>query len=173
MNRLLNIPNGTKFNRYTVIEEVEPIYNSNNKMVRIFKCKCDCGSVKNVRLSILRNGEVKSCGCLHRENSKLRITERNLKHNNTIRGNVTSEYNSWAGMKQRCYYIKHNHYNHYGGRGIKVCERWLNSFENFLSDMGRKPGPEYSIDRIDVNGDYEPSNCKWSTPSEQNKNKRK
>ena len=173
MSRLLEIPIGTKFERYTILEEVEPFYNSNNKMVRIFKCQCECGNIKNVRLLLLRNGDIKSCGCLHRENSKIRTIKRNSKHNDSIRYDKKSEYNSWAGMKQRCYYEKHINFKHYGGRGIKVCDRWINSYENFILDMGRKPGPEYSIDRINVNGNYEPSNCKWSTSSEQVKNRRK
>jgi hypothetical protein len=75
-------------------------------------------------------------------------------------------------MKSRCYDSKRNGYKNYGGRGIKVCDRWLNSFENFLTDMGRKPGPEYSIDRIDNDGNYEPGNCRWATMQEQSQNKR-
>lgn len=83
----------------------------------------------------------------------------------------TSEFNIWLGMKQRCYDKNHKFYSHYGQRGIKVCDRWLNSFENFYKDMGNKP-IGYSLDRIDNDGDYEPSNCKWSTPKEQANNVR-
>jgi hypothetical protein len=75
-------------------------------------------------------------------------------------------------MKTRCYNPNTEYYKHYGGRGIKVCDRWLNSYENFLKDMGPKPSLIYSLDRIDVNGNYEPSNCKWSTPKEQVNNRR-
>src|SRR5206468_1663320 len=81
-------------------------------------------------------------------------------------------YRSWYAMKARCTNSNHTSYHHYGGRGITVCERWLNSFEAFLTDMGDRPEGT-SLDRIDVNGNYEPSNCKWSTPSEQANNKRR
>jgi hypothetical protein len=75
-------------------------------------------------------------------------------------------------MRNRCYNPKNNRYKIYGGRGIKVCDEWLKSFKNFIDDIGRKPGPQYSIDRINVNGNYEPSNCRWATPEQQANNKR-
>lgn len=81
------------------------------------------------------------------------------------------EYAAWENMKRRCYYPKHNRFDHYGGRGIIVCERWKYSFVNFLSDMGMRPSPKHSLDRIDVNKNYEPQNCKWSTAVEQANNK--
>ena len=82
------------------------------------------------------------------------------------------EYKSWVGMKQRCYYPNSSQFSIYGARGIKVCQRWKDSFENFLEDMGSKPNNSYTIDRIDVNGNYEPNNCKWIPFCEQGKNKR-
>jgi len=82
----------------------------------------------------------------------------------------TPAYISWLGMRQRCYYNKHNRYEHYGGRGIKVCDEWVDSFENFHKDMGDKP-EGYSIDRVDNDGDYTPKNCKWSSVKEQNNNR--
>lgn len=87
----------------------------------------------------------------------------------------TPEHNSWSAMKQRCYYEKSKYYYNYGGRGIKVCDRWLEKpygFRNFLKDMGNKPGKEYSLDRIDPDGDYCPENCRWATRVEQNSNRK-
>ena len=87
----------------------------------------------------------------------------------------TPEHNSWAGAKQRCYYTKHKYYSNYGGRGIKMCPRWTdrkNGFLNFYHDMGPKPGPDYSLDRIDPDGDYCPENCRWASRLEQNSNRK-
>ncbi len=83
------------------------------------------------------------------------------------------EYNAWVAMKQRCYNPKAVGYKYYGARGITVCERWMHSFRNFLQDMGRKPLPELSLERMDNNGNYEPRNCCWATSSAQSRNKRK
>jgi hypothetical protein len=88
-------------------------------------------------------------------------------------GSYTSEYKSWSSMKDRCLCITNKDYRNYGARGITICVRWVNSFENFLEDMGKKPAPEYSIDRKDNNGNYEPGNCRWATKSEQSLSRRK
>lgn len=82
------------------------------------------------------------------------------------------EYRTWRAMKERCYNPNHIVYRYYGGRGIRVCDQWLHSFENFIADMGRRPSSGYSIDRIDCDGDYSPNNCRWATIAEQRKNKR-
>lgn len=95
----------------------------------------------------------------------------NETHGHTTGSKQTKEYISWCRMRSRCKYKKNDHYHLYGGRGITVCQRW-DSFLNFLKDMGTKPSPEYSIDRVDNNKNYEPSNCRWASPAEQQKNKR-
>jgi hypothetical protein len=156
-----------KFGELTVIKEIEPIkYGKQN--FRRFLCKCNCGNHWSGVLLSLRNGDAVTCGC-----GKFK-RKTNLKHNEAMFGKtITAEYRTWCAMKRRCYNPNVNNYMNYGGRGIIVCDRWINSYENFLEDMGRKPSIEYSIDRIDNNGNYEPSNCRWVTPKEQRKNQRK
>jgi len=142
--------------------KIEP---SGNKRKMVL-CQCDCGTIKSVSLSNLRYNKIKSCGCLK---SKLLIIK-NTTHNNSITNNRTLTYNSWACMIQRCTNPKNHKYEIYGGRGITICDRWK-KFENFLEDMGQRP-TNTTIDRINVNGNYEPSNCRWATPKQQNNNKR-
>jgi hypothetical protein len=135
----------------------------------IWLCKCDCGKDRLVQGNHLRGGLSKSCGCLAKETtSKIK-----RKHGHTVSGgNKTPEYKAWIAIKTRCYKVDGVDYKNYGARGIIVCDRWLNSFENFIEDMGLKPSEKHSVDRINNDGNYEPANCKWSTHSEQMKNRR-
>ena len=125
-----------------------------------WKCRCECNNETIVLSSNLKSGGTKSCGCLNKE-----VTNR------THGMRYSKEYNSWRAMIKRCTNEKHESYPNYGGRGITICERWLKSFENFHQDLGDRPC-NHTLDRINSNGNYEPSNCKWSSTKEQGSNKR-
>jgi hypothetical protein len=130
------------------------------------RVRCDCGTQKEVRLSVLRTGASQSCGCLARELT----TSRQVKHGQS--GERTLTYRSWLAMRERCSRPSHPHFASYGGRGISVCPRW-DSFEVFLSDMGPRPSKDHSLDRYPNNdGNYEPGNVRWATPKQQGRNRR-
>jgi len=152
---------GIKFGLLTPIETV-PHDVTGRRGGRDWLCQCECGNATVVRANSLLRGLTKSCGCLRKKLS----AERRKTHGES--GSPT--YKSWQRMKQRCESPDNKHYYCYGGRGISVCERW-SCFENFLADMGQCP-VGYSIERIDVNGDYCPQNCKWIPKGDQSKNRR-
>lgn len=151
---------GQNFGRLTVVSRVTQT--GKVKGAR-WLCDCSCGRKKEIDSTHLLSGRVASCGCLQRELTIARFTQHS--------GSRTPEYEAWQGMKARCYAPSNSKYPQYGGRGIRVCERWLNSFAAFRADMGLRPSSAHSIDRIDVNGNYEPSNCRWALPQTQARNK--
>lgn len=159
--RLINLA-GQRFGDLTVTA-LSPIRSSSGGAR--WRCVCVCGTETEVAASDLRkhrSGQIMSCGCRRNE-----AGEKNRTHGQSN----SPEYAVWSSMKDRCTRSSHPHYSRYGGRGIGVCERWMDSFESFLSDVGPRPHPAASLDRIDNDRGYEPGNCRWATPSEQAANR--
>lgn len=146
------------YGRFTIIGTALPDKNGNTKV----RARCRCGNERNVLLFALRSGGSQSCGCLQRERS-------------TSHGQSgIPEYHIWAGMINRCENPNDTGFAYYGGRGIKICKRWRESFAAFIADVGLRPSPKYSIDRYpDNDGNYEPGNVRWATATEQNRNKQR
>lgn len=130
----------------------------------IAHCQCACGRELTTLYPNLRNGHTRSCGCISREVT----TARNLRHGLS----KTPIHNTWLNMRARCHSPSASGYHKYGARGISVCERWRNSFDAFLADVGPKPSPRHSLERINNDGHYEPGNVRWATATEQARNRR-
>lgn len=126
-------------------------------------CFCNCGGQKVILGTHLRSGKTRSCGCLSAEIAGARQRTHGMTY--------TSEFTTWQTCKARCYNPKNHKYKNYGARGIKMCQKWMESFAAFFHDMGNKPSPKHSIHRINNDGDYEPGNCKWATYKEQARNR--
>lgn len=148
-----------KYGRLTLIVCVD----DKSKKGVVWSCRCDCGKKIRVQAYNLASGAIKSCGCKRNEGGVKTHGMRNI-----------PEYKAWENMKQRCYNTRDKRYKNWGGRCIKVCEQWLNSFENFYADLGPKPFPKilYSLDRVNNDGDYTPENCCWATQKQQQNNRR-
>lgn len=161
---------GARIHRWTVVAAAEPLVTRSGRTRPRWVCRCACGTEKTVLQQSLQRalrsdtGGSRSCGCL--------AIERATRHGHAAAYRPTGEYKAWLAAKKRCGNPRNASYGAYGGRGIRMCRRWAESFEAFLEDLGRKPHPEWSLDRISSEGGYEPGNCRWAPPIVQSRNRR-
>lgn len=149
---------GQTFGRLTVLSRAP------SKLgLSMWLCRCDCGNTHIANGKLMKGGHTKSCGCLRHD------TKPALTHGHSPNGNMSSTYKSWSGMRQRCGNSNDKNYRYYGGKGIAVCDQWK-SFDVFLKDMGERP-TGLELDRIESNGNYEPTNCRWATEQTQTENR--
>lgn len=161
-NPLFKNLTGQRFGRLEVVSYAGP---TGKQRQSTWLCRCDCGTEKVIRSTHLMSGQITSCGCFKVEQVRTANSTHGKSH--------MREYNSWQGMVARCTNPNSESFAEYGARGITICDRWLNSFEDFLSDMGTRPNETDSIDRIDNSKGYEPGNCRWASQVQQCRNTRR
>lgn len=170
MSRKIIYREGDIVRNCVFIKEIDSIINKNNYKSRVAIFKCECGNEFTAMIYNIRKRNTNSCGCI----LKNMLKDRNK--SNIIHGlSRTSEYRTWNGLLNRCLNKNNPSFSDYGGRGIDICNEWIDrktGFIKFLADMGAKPGKDYSLERINNNEGYNKSNCKWALPAEQNSNKR-
>jgi len=165
----LGVKIGDKINRLTIMGLC--IKDCGTQLKTFAKCRCECGNITDVRLTSIIQNKIKSCGCLRNEEASKRISKMNYKHG---MGDLTDRlYRIWCGMKSRCNHKSHESWKDYGGRGIRVCDEWKKDFVSFYNwAINHGYTDDLSIDRINVNGNYNPSNCRWADAKTQARNKR-